>query len=100
MGCKIVIISDRDISREIDFVSSVYPKAEIWVFSSFDGSYEIKDHCVSYFDRTNLVGVDHERQIVSLRALNSWDFYMISYDMLFLFSDVCNSNGLKKKESA
>lgn len=100
MGCKIVIVSDRDISREIDFVSSVYPNAEIWVFSSFDGSYEMNDHCVSYFDRTNLVGVDHKRQVVSLKTLNSRDFYMVSYDVLFIFSEIKTSKNLKKKESA
>lgn len=102
MSCKVVIVADRDVSREIEFVCSVYPGAEIWVFCAFDleKSYGTNDHCISCFDRTNLVGIDHERQVVSLRALNSRDFYMVSYDVLFVFSDVNDSKVLKKKESA
>lgn len=102
MSCKIVIVADRDVSKEIEFVCSVYPGAEIWVFCAFDleKSYDMNHCCSSCFDRMNLIGVDHERQIVSLRGLDSRDFYMVSYDVLFVFSDVDDSKVLKKKESA
>lgn len=102
MSYKVVIVADRNVSREMEFVCSVYPGAEVWVFYAFnlEKSYDMNNCCISCFDRTNLVGVDHERQIVSLRALNSRDFYMVSYDVLFVFSDVNDSKILKKKESA
>ena len=102
MSYKVVIVADRDVSSEIEFVCSVYPGTEIWVFCGFDleKSYSTNDHCLSCFDRMNLVGVDHDRQVVSLRAWDSRDFYMVSYDVLFVFSDVNDSKLLKKKESA
>lgn len=102
MSCKVVIVAGRDVSREVEFVCSVYPRAEVWVFSDFDfeNSFDMKDRYISCFDRVKLVGVDHWRRVVSLRALDARDFFMVSYDVLFVFCDVNDSKALKSKESA
>ena len=100
MGCKVVVVASREVSREVDFVYSIYPFSEVWVFSEFENSFDMDDCCVSCFDRVKLVGVDHERRVVSLRALDSRDFFMVSYDVLFVFCDISGLENLKKEESA
>ena len=60
MSNKIVVVTDHNVSKEL----------------------------VSCFDFTDLAGVDHVRQIVSLRDSRSHDFYMISYDTLLVFTKI------------
>lgn len=83
MSNKIVVVADHDVSKELDFICSVYPDSEILLFSSGNGV--LHSH-VSCFDFTELSGVDHVRQVVSLRSSTSRDFYMVSYDMLLVFT--------------
>lgn len=91
MNNKIVIITDHNISKELDFICSVYPDSKVLLFSS--GTEIVHSH-VSCFDFTDLAEVDHIRQIVSLRASKSHDFYMVSYDMLLVFT-----KSVKERES-
>lgn len=83
MSNKIVVVADHDVSKELDFICSVYPNSEVLLFSS--GNEIVHSH-VSCFDFTDLSGVDHVRQVVSLRSSTSRDFYMVSYDMLLVFT--------------
>lgn len=83
MSNKIVVVADHDVSKELDFICSVYPNSEVLLFSSGNGVFH--SH-VSCFDFTDLSGVDHVRQVVSLRSSTSRDFYMVSYDMLLVFT--------------
>ena len=83
MNNKIIVVTDHDVSKELDFICSVYPESEILLFSS--GNEIVHSH-VSCFDFTDLAGVDHIRQVVSLRSSKSRDFYMVSYDMLLVFT--------------
>lgn len=83
MNNKIIVVTDHDVSKELDFICSVYPGSEVLLFSS--GNTVVHSH-VSCFDFTDLSGVDHVRQVVSLRGSCSHDFYMVSYDMLLVFT--------------
>ena len=83
MNNKIIVVTDHDVSKELDFICSVYPESEILLFSS--GNEIVHSH-VSCFDFTDLAGVDHIRQVVSLRSSKSREFYMVSYDMLLVFT--------------
>ena len=83
MSNKIVVVADHDVSKELDFICSVYPDSEVLLFSS--GNEIVHSH-VSCFDFADLSGVDHVRQVVSLRASKSRDFYMVAYDMLLVFT--------------
>ena len=76
MSNKIVVVTDHNVSKELDLICSIYPNSEVLLFSS--GNEIVHSH-VSCFDFTDLAGVDHVRQIVSLRDSRSHDFYMISY---------------------
>lgn len=83
MSNKIVVVTDHDVSKELDFICSVYPDSEILLFCSRDGGFREN---VSCFDFTDLSEVDHVRQVVSLRSSKSRDFYMVSYDILLIFT--------------
>lgn len=83
MSHKIVVVTDHDVSKELDLICSVYPDSEVLLFSS---GIEVVHSHVSCFDFTDLSGVDHVRQVVSLRSSKSRDFYMVSYDMLLVFT--------------
>ena len=85
MSNKIVIVTDHNVSKELDLICSIYPNSEVLLFSS--GNEIVHSH-VSCFDFTDLAGVDHVRQIVSLKGSRSHDFYMISYDMLLVFTKI------------
>lgn len=74
MSNKIVVVTDHNVSKELDLICSIYPNSEVLLFSS--GNEIVHSH-VSCFDFTDLAGVDHVRQIVSLRGSRSHDFYMI-----------------------
>lgn len=91
MSNKIVVVTDHDVSKELDFICSVYPDSEVLLFSS---GIEVVHPHVSCFDFTDLSGVDHIRQVVSLRRSKSRDFYMVSYDMLLVFT-----KSVKEKQS-
>ena len=83
MSHKIVVVTDHDVSKELDLICSVYPDSEVLLFSS---GIEVVHSHVSCFDFTDLSEVDHIRQVVSLRSSRSRDFYMVSYDMLLIFT--------------
>lgn len=83
MSNKIIVVTDHNVSKELDFICSIYPDSEFFLFSS--GNNIVHSH-VSCFDFTDLAGVDHVRQVVSLRSSKSHDFYMVSYDMLLVFT--------------
>lgn len=85
MSNKIVVVTDHNVSKELDLICSIYPNSEVLLFSS--GNEIVHSH-VSCFDFTDLAGVDHVRQIVSLRDSRSHDFYMISYDTLLVFTKI------------
>ena len=79
MSNKIVVVTDHNVSKELDLICSIYPNSEVLLFSS--GNEIVHSH-VSCFDFTDLAGVDHVRQIVSLRDS------MISYDTLLVFTKI------------
>ena len=85
MSNKIVVVTDHNVSKELDLICSIYPNSEVLLFSSGN---EIVHYHVSCFDFTDLAGVDYVRQIVSLRDSRSHDFYMISYDTLLVFTKI------------
>ena len=60
----------------------------MYTFPLSGNNPEIVHSHVSCFDFTDLAGVDHVRQIVSLRGSRSHDFYMISYDILLVFTKI------------
>ena len=67
MSNKIVVVTDHNVSKELDLICSIYPNSEVLLFSS--GNEIVHSH-------------------VSLRDSRSHDFYMISYDTLLVFTKI------------
>lgn len=71
--------------KELDLICSIYQILKFCCLVLGN-----KESCILMFlvDFTDLAGVDHVRQIVSLRDSRSHDFYMISYDTLLVFTKI------------
>ena len=51
MSNKIVVVTDHNVSKELDLICSIYPNSEVLLFSS--GNEIVHSH-VSCFDFTDL----------------------------------------------